>query len=66
MNTKHGRAYITINLNNVIDNVKAVNEKLNNKTKIFAVKKADVKPPVFMYFEGTPCAVKKAQPFLSS
>jgi len=41
MNTKHGRAYITINLNNVIDNVKAVNEKLNNKTKIFAVIKAD-------------------------
>lgn len=41
MNTKYDRAYITINLNNIIDNVNAVNEKLNGNAKILAVIKAD-------------------------
>ena len=41
MNTKYDRAYITIDLNNIIDNVNAVSEKLNGKAGILAVIKAD-------------------------
>lgn len=41
MNTKYDRAYITINLNNIIDNVNAVSEKLQGKAGILAVLKAD-------------------------
>lgn len=41
MKHKYDRAYITINLNNIIDNVNAVNDKLGGKAKILAVIKAD-------------------------
>lgn len=41
MNTKYDRAYITINLDNIIDNVNAVYEKLEGKADILAVIKAD-------------------------
>ena len=41
MNTKYDRAYITINLNNIIDNVNAVSEKLQGKAGVLAVLKAD-------------------------
>lgn len=41
MNTKYDRAYITINLNNIIDNINAVSEKLQGRAGILAVLKAD-------------------------
>lgn len=41
MKQKYDRAYITVNLNNIIDNVQNVYKKLGEKTKILAVIKAD-------------------------